>query len=120
MSLLVLTACTPEQIEWWATAPPEDRDAVTEHIVRTAAEEFGVDPDLMVSIQRCEGSVPWARNRSGASGLMQHLERYWPDRAAAVGAPDAPWWDPVTNARAGAWMLSTQGTRPWRASASCW
>jgi len=118
---VALSGCSEAQVLWWANASTDGRATAVEHVVRSAADEYGVDPDLMLSIQRCEGSVPWAYNRSsGAAGLYQHLLRYWPGRAAAVGAPDAPWYDPVTNARAAAWMLANQGTTPWRASAYCW
>jgi hypothetical protein len=119
-ALGLISGCTPDQIDWWLNAPPDQRDAATEYVVREAAAEFGVDPDLMLRIQRCEGSVPWARNRSTASGLFQHIERYWPGRAAAVGADGAPWWDPQANARAAAWMMANGGTAPWRASSRCW
>lgn len=119
--VLLVTACTPEQMSWWATAPPDQRDSATEAIVRSAAEEYGVDPELMLSIQRCEGGVPWSRNRhSSASGLFQHLLPLWSARAAAVGEPDAPWWDPVTNSRAAALMIADGGTSPWNASRRCW
>lgn len=118
---LVAAACTPQQIDIWNGLDGDQRRAVSEHVIREAAVEYDVDARLMVRIADCESGLdPWARNPSGASGLFQHLSRYWPARAAAVGAEGAPWWDAVTNARAAAWMMSTQGTRPWNPSRSCW
>jgi soluble lytic murein transglycosylase-like protein len=121
-AVVVLSGCTPEQITFWYNQDPTTRQALIDHVVHEAADEYGVDESLMDKIIDCEsGGDPLAYNRSsGAAGLGQHLRRYWPGRAAAVGSPDAPWFDPVTNARVTAWMLSTQGTAPWKASKACW
>lgn len=108
-----------------------DRRLTAEQIVREAAAEFGVGATIMLDIAVCEsGSTvrgdyasidPNAKNPNGsASGLFQHLARYWPARAKAVGNPGASVFDARTNARAAAWMLSTQGTAPWAASKGCW
>lgn len=163
LASLLLTACTPAQIDTWAALldlpdvdahdphaqalaadawcqhgaelaalvgpeavgamPPGDLPACTvEDIVRAAAAEFGVDPDLLVAIAECEsGMDPLAQNPSSdASGLLQHRLRFWPARAAAVGVPGGDVFDAETNARAGAWLLSTEGTAPWRSSERCW
>lgn len=106
-----------------AAMPPGDLPACTvEDIVRAAAAEFGVDPDLLVAIAECEsGMDPLAQNPSSdASGLLQHRLRFWPARAAAVGVPGGDVFDAETNARAGAWLLSVQGTAPWWSSERCW
>lgn len=107
-----------------AAMPPGDLPACTvEDIVRAAAAEFGVDPDLLVAIAECEsGMDPAAVNpTSGALGLGQHLPRLIGPRLAAVGYPlDADPLDPVVNARVTAWLLAEQGTAPWRASRGCW
>lgn len=120
--LAVATACTPEEMDFWGSAHPEDQRRVTIDLIHQAADEFGVDRGLMVRIADCESTLRWwALNRqSNASGLFQHLPQYWPGRAEAVGMPGAWIMDPRTNARAAAWMLSTQGTRPWYSSIGCW
>lgn len=92
--------------------------------IADAAAEFGVDHRLLAEIIDCEsGGDPSAYNRSsGASGLGQHLPRYYPDRARAVGYDDElidP-FRPRQNARVSAWLLAQQGTRPWNASKGCW
>ena len=119
---LVLCGCTPEQIGWFMTAPDEDKQAVNEHVIREAAAEFGVDPDLMVRIAECESGLhTMADNpRSDAMGLFQHLHRYWPGRAEAVGQGGASVFDPVANSRAAAWMIASGGTSPWNPSRGCW
>jgi soluble lytic murein transglycosylase-like protein len=119
----------PIEVWWWIDALGEflivlgGPDAI-ERTIRDAAAEFGVDPNLMVAIARCESRLtPWAQNRSsGAAGLFQHIPRYYPPRATAVGYHGSQ-VDPLRprqNARAAAWLLATAGTSPWRASARCW
>lgn len=124
LALLVATAtgCSPEALGWWWTAERDDQQAVSEHILRSAADEFGADPDLIVRIARCESGLrPWAYNQSGAAGLMQHMSQFWPGRAAALGIPDASVFDPVANARVGAWMLAADpSASAWAESKKCW
>lgn len=116
------TACTPEEMYFWGNSSLEDQQKVTIDIIHQAADEFGVDGNLMVRIARCESGLRWwaVNITSRASGLFQHLPQYWAGRAEAVGMPDAWILDPRANARAAAWMLSTQGTRPWYSSIYCW
>lgn len=120
--VLLCTACTPAEIAWWTAATQPERDAVVEHIVREAAARWEVDGDLLVRIVRCEsGMRPDAVNRtSGALGLGQHLPRYWPARAEALGWEPSQWAEPYVNADVTAWMLATQGVRPWEPSRYCW
>lgn len=92
-------------------------------VLDRAAAEFGVDRALLDSITWCESRHdPAAVNpTSGALGLGQHLGRFWPGRAAAIGLPaDADPLDAQNNARVTAWLLSVEGTAPWRASRGCW
>lgn len=48
---------------------------------------------------------PTARNgRSGASGLFQHIPRYWAERSAAAGWEGADIFDPEANVAVAAWL----------------
>jgi len=80
------------------------------------------DVDKALGVISCEsGGDPNAVNPiSGAAGLFQHIPRYWPDRAAAIGLPDASIFDPMANVAAAAWLVYTVGWSPWNASAGCW
>ena len=63
----------------------------TEQIVRAAASKYGVDPDYMVRIARCESglnanSVNYNYYENGnPSGLFQHISGYYPARAQKYG-----------------------------------
>lgn len=63
----------------------------------------------------CEsGGNPNAYNSSsGASGLFQHLERFWPGRAAAAGWAGADVFDPTANTAVAAWLLAQGGRSHW-------
>lgn len=43
--------------------------------------------------------------RTGGVGLFHHLPRYWPDRAASAGFPDADPTDPEASVAAAAWEV---------------
>ncbi len=80
------------------------------------------DVETALAVISCEsGGDPNAINpTSGAGGLFQHIPRYWPERAAAIGLPDASIFDPIANVAAAAWLVYTVGWSPWNASAGCW
>ena len=65
------------------------------------------DSYRFLSVMRCESQGdPDAYNASsGASGLMQHLEVYWPARARAAGFEGASPFDPVANIYTSAWLI---------------
>lgn len=62
-----------------------------EQIVRQAALKYGVDPDYLVRIARCESgmnssSVNYSYYENGnPSGLFQHISGYYPARAIKYG-----------------------------------
>lgn len=43
--------------------------------------------------------------RSSASGLWQHLAKYWASRSAAAGIPGASIWDPEASTIVAAWLV---------------
>lgn len=87
----------------WATVEawrPEVTEAVT---------HFGGnsnDVDRFLHIMQCEsGGDPLAKNpNSSASGLMQHLTRYWQERAELAGVPGADVFDGNSNIWVSAWL----------------
>ena len=96
-----------------------------------ACHEFSIDCATFTDIIDCEsGGNPGAVNNRPdytvttrrASGLVQHLAHLYPPRAAAVGYPadTSTIFDPVANARSGAWLMATEGTGPWVWSQHCW
>lgn len=65
------------------------------------------DVDRAVRIVACEShGDPDARNlSSGASGLFQHMPRYWSERSAAAGFAGHSVFDPVANVAVAAWLV---------------
>ena len=65
------------------------------------------DTARFLSIIACEsGGNPDAYNRaSTASGLMQHLQNYWDNRARLAGFEGASPFDPVANIYTSAWLI---------------
>lgn len=86
--------------------PPSQPLTNIVQLIRDAAREFGVDPDLLLSLIWAESSfVPGAINiNSGASGLGQIMIPTWDEWAARVGARDI--FNPVDNARVTAAYLA--------------
>jgi hypothetical protein len=63
--------------------------------------------DEALAVIRCEsfGDPAEVNPSSGASGLFQHMLRYWPARAAAAGFPGASPLEPEPNIAAAAWLV---------------
>ena len=88
-------------------------------IVAEALEEYGIPDQLhtFMKVLHCESrGDPYAHNTDvysnpadQASGLMQHMPRYWDDRAAAIGMAGYSPFDPIANIYASAWLLTTRG-----------
>lgn len=66
---------------------------------------------------RCETGGTWDPNAtnptSGASGLFQHMPRYWPERSAAAGYSGASIYDPAANVAVAAWLYYLEGRGHW-------
>lgn len=56
---------------------------------------------------------------SSASGLFQHLARYWPERTKRAGWDGASIWDPVANTAVAAWLLDVGGPSHWVGAGRC-
>lgn len=65
------------------------------------------DVDRALRIMACESKGdPNARNPySGASGLFQHMPRYWSQRSSSAGYGGQSIFDPVANVAVAAWLV---------------
>ena len=70
-----------------------------------------VDVDRVLRIMQCEsrGNPDAYHSGSGASGLMQHLKRYWATRSAAAGYAGASIFNPTANVAVAAWLRDQPG-----------
>lgn len=71
----------------------------------------------------CEssGDASAVHDSSQASGLFQHLPKFWDDRSSKAGRAGALIMDPDANVAVAAWLVySGGGWRHWSASAGCW
>lgn len=54
---------------------------------------------------------PWSKNKySGASGLFQHMPRYWSERSAKAGWGGWSIFNPEANVAVAAWLWGQTGT----------
>ncbi|MDO8885754.1 transglycosylase SLT domain-containing protein [Candidatus Oleimmundimicrobium sp.] len=61
--------------------------------------------DALIVMSGESGGDPNAKNpNSSASGLFQHLARYWPNRSASAGWAGASIFDPEANIAVAAWL----------------
>lgn len=103
--MLVQSALTPlgdnPQVEMW-------RPLVSEYF---AADQV----DTALRVMECEsGGDPDAKNpNSSASGLFQHLTKYWNSRASAAGFPNTSVFNPEANIAASAWLQRNHGWYHW-------
>lgn len=90
------------------------RPAVTEAVFAFGGDD--ADIHRFLRIMQCESAgLPDAKNpNSSASGLMQHLTRYWPDRAERAGRPGADVFDPQANIWVSAWLALAAPEGGWQ------
>lgn len=73
------------------------------------------DVEWALRVSYCESH--WDANAknptSSASGLFQHLAKYWDERAAKAGWPGASIWDPEANTAVAAWLYYQGGPGHW-------
>lgn len=76
-------------------------------------------PEGMVAkalrVMYCEsrGNPDAVNDSSGASGLFQHLPRFWPQRSQAAGFAGASIFDPEANIATAAFLATRDGWRHW-------
>lgn len=88
-------------------------------MVTMAISHFGGDSSdvhRFLRIMQCEsGGDPDAKNpNSSASGLMQHLTRFWDDRAERAGRPEANVFDAEANIWVSAWLALAAPEGGWQ------
>ncbi|HEY7705135.1 MAG TPA: transglycosylase SLT domain-containing protein [Acidimicrobiia bacterium] len=114
----------PTKLMSYIPIPKGDFIPVVERWRRLVARYFEPeDVDRALRVIMCESTGdPLAKNRrSSASGLFQHLRRYWTLRAAEVGLGAASIFDPEANIAAAAWLVyEGGGWSHWRTSRRCW
>lgn len=104
-----------------AEKAPEQATGNVEQIVRAAAHKYGIDEEQFVRIARCESNFnPNAINRnysedgvSFPAGIFQHLQNYWPARAAKYGYSGASVFDATANANVTAGMFRDGASNLW-------
>ena len=93
------------------------RNAVGVERWRSLVEKYfrPKDVEWALGVMSCEsGGNPNAKNaHSSASGLFQHLARYWPERSVKAGWGGASIWDPEANIAVAAWLLDKAGKGSW-------
>jgi hypothetical protein len=66
------------------------------------------------------GGNPYADNPgSSASGLFQHLGKYWTERSIKAGWAGADIWDPEASTAVAAWLQRTGGWGHWTTYRKC-
>lgn len=105
-----------------ALGAPQVASAATgsvEQIVRDAATKYGVNPDYLARIAKCEStfnpsSVNYNYYENGhPSGLFQHISGYWPGRAAKYGWPGASVFNAQAQAEVTAQMFRDGHSSLW-------
>lgn len=71
-----------------------------------------VETALCLIWHESRGDPGAVNSSSGASGLFQHLPRYWPERSIAAGWSGASIFDPEANVAVAAW-LRADGWHHW-------
>lgn len=81
------------------------------------------DVEQALWVIHCEsnGNPNAVNPTSSASGLFQHLPRFWDERSAAAGFAGANIFDPTANVGVASWLVyEGGGWSHWNPSAYCW
>jgi hypothetical protein len=84
---------------------------------------YPLDVPRALAVIDCEsrGNAFAVNPSSRASGLFQHLPKYWAERSAAAGVAGASIFDPRANTAVAAWLVyHAGGWDHWSPTASCW
>ena len=88
-------------------------------LVYEALEDYGVEDqiDTFMRVMNCESrgdpnahnTVVYSNPLDQASGLMQHMPRWWDERSTAAGFAGYSPFDPVANIYTSVWLLTSRG-----------
>lgn len=73
-----------------------------------------VEYALMILYAESAGNPDAQHPGSKASGLFQHLPKYWAERSTAAGWGGASIWDPEANIAVAAWLRATNQRHGWQ------
>jgi hypothetical protein len=104
--------------EWHVHYPKPVRTGMGTNVEqwRPLVESYFGDrtPTAMCLIAAESGGNENAYNTSsGASGLFQHLPKYWAERSAKAGWSGADIFNPTANVAVAAWLQRTDGWSHW-------
>lgn len=142
----MLFRTTPEVVEewrdfrethaWFFDPEPDPEPIIVAPVARTTVAPVNVeqwrtlveryfqpeDVDLALRVIGCEsGGNPSIKHpNSSASGLFQHLGRFWPERSVKAGWSGADIFDPEANVAVAAWLRYSDGWHHWNPSRHCW
>jgi len=100
-----------------------ERYQQVKNVIQSAAQEFGVDPDLLQDIAFAESSLDPSKqsNESSAGGLFQFIDSSWKQMMQELGLPEnTPKTNPEANARAAALALAKGRINWWETSRWNW
>ncbi len=99
-----LNVGAPAGVEQWRTLVAQwFRPNEVDRALRIMACESGGDPNVMHDYS----------NPASASGLFQHLGKYWAARSAAAGFAGVSIFDPTANVATAAWLRDAAGWGSW-------
>ena len=78
-----------------------------------------VDRALCIIRYESGGNPDAHHSGSGASGLFQHLPKYWGERSRKAGWAGASVWDPEANVAVAAWLWRVAGWGHWTVRGRC-
>ncbi len=103
------------------TLPNVQKAPVTQQIAQYASY-YGVDGKLALAIAKCESRLnPLAKSKiSTAKGIYQFLDSSWKEYSLKRWRVVKDVFDDSSNIELGIWLLSIEGTAPWKSSEACW
>lgn len=110
----IAPAPTPAPAPKPAVTAPTQAAGSIEQVIIAAANKYGVDPQYLLRIARCEsGYRTNAYNASGATGLFQFMPATWASFSAKAGYGGASIYDGTAQANVAAWAFANGLASHW-------